>query len=782
MCCAGCAAVAEAIVDAGLDDYYRLRTAPALRGADLVPEALREHLLYDQPAMQRGTVTECDDGSREAALILERIECSACAWLIERRLAALPGMTSIEVNYSTHRARARWDPERTRLSAILDEVQRIGYGAHPYDPERQDRLLDEERRRRIRRLLVAGLLAAQVMMLAAGLYLGDWMGMETRFRDLFRWASLALTIPVLLYPAQPFFSGALRGLRNRQPGMDLPVALGIGIAFSGSMWATASGNGHVYFDSVAMFTFFLLLARYLEFETRRRNAQVAESVIHATPETAWRVLGDPADGAHEVVAAAELERGDRVLVRPGDPVPADGRVEDGQSSVDESLLTGESRPLPRAPGDPVLAGSVNYDHPLIVAVERAGTETVRARIVALVERAQSQRSPQTRVADQVAGMFVLGVVGLAALSALGWWWIEPARWLEVTVAVLVVTCPCALSLATPVAHAVAVASLARHGLIATRPSAVESLGHARRAVFDKTGTLTTGRPWLREVRTLGAIDRHDCLLLAAALERHSEHPLARALRDAAPGQPLPPVEALANHPGAGLHGIVGERRLALGNAAFVGAHCAAPLPPIEGLEAADTLVLLADEHCWLCAFALADQLRADAAALIAALGSHGIEVALYSGDGDPAVASVASALGIDDAVARLAPADKLARLRATARPGESVLAIGDGINDAPVLAGADVSVAMGAGAALAQASADLILVSDRLSDLARGISIARRAHRVVRQNLGWAVAYNLLAIPAAVAGWVPPWLAALGMSLSSLAVVGNSLRIRGAGR
>ncbi len=774
VCCAGCQAVAEAILAAGLGDYYRLRSAPAPRGEALVPEQLRELAIYDRPDVERGFLEGGGQDAKEASLILEGTECAACAWLIERRLGTLPGVLEAQVNYSTRRARVRWDPRRQRLSELLAEVRRIGYQAYPYDPRRQDEVLARERRDRVRRLAIAGLLGAQVMMLAAGLYLGDWMGMEARYRALLRWASLVLAVPLVGYCAAPFFAAAWRDLRNRRPGMDVPVALGIAIAFAASVHATLTGRGEVYFDSLAMFVFLLLLARMIEFAVRRRNAALIEALTHSAPEMARRI--DPASGAEERVPAAELAPGDRVRVRPGDTVPVDGRILAGASTLDETLLSGESRPLARGPGEAVIAGSVNYDSPLEVLAERTGADTTRAHVAALVERAQGERAPLARLADRVAVLFVAAVLALAAAVALAWWQIDPQRALAITVAVLVVTCPCALSLATPVAATVAIDALARNGLVATRAAAVERLASVRRVVFDKTGTLTRGRLRLRAALPAPGVGRERLLALAAALERGSEHPVARALREAAGAIPVPASTELRNHPGGGVEARIDGLLHRLGTPRFA-------LPPGAGwsepaAEPSDTVVVLADERRLLGVLVLGDELRPDAAALVATLHRAGLATALLSGDRPEVARAVAERLGIEEATGGLRPEDKLERLRALRAAGEPLAMIGDGINDAPVLAAADCSVAMGGGAALAQASADLVLASDRLADLGRGLAIARRARAVTRQNLAWALLYNAVALPAAAAGWVPPWAAALGMSLSSLAVLGNSLRIR----
>ena len=775
MCCAGCKAVAEAIVAGGLDNYYQQRSEIPARPEELAADFLREARVYDHEDAQRSFVRQLKDGEREASLVLGGIECAACAWLNERHLRQLPGVMDAEVNFSTHRARVRWDPEVTRLSDVLTAVKRIGYQAHPYDPDRQEALLDGERRQQLRRLGVAGALGMQVMMLAIALYAGDWYGIEENFRHLFQWLSLALTIPVLLYSARPFLSGALRDLRNRRLGMDVPVSLGLGIAFAGSVPATITGDGAVYYDSVVMFVFFLLLARYLELMARRHSARLSETLLHAAPTMATRL---DASGGHSVVPVAELAIGDRVLVRPGAPIPADGRVLEGRASVDEALLTGESRPIVKGVGDCVTGGSIDLDSPLQVLVDRTGADTTLSRILDLVERARNERPSLARLADRAAGYFIAGVLILAAVAALYWWQTAPERWLPITVAMLVITCPCALSLATPTAITAATGALTRRALIITGDNALETLARATRFVFDKTGTLTRGRP--RVVTTLASSDMplDECARIAAALEQGSEHPVAKALTENCAAKDA--AAEVVNTPGAGLQGRVAGILYTIGTPEFVQSrtgHALADRRIVENVDQHCSLVLLADRVCVRCAFVLSDDIRPDARELVRSLQQQGVEVALYSGDRPDVTRHVAGRIGISDAAGGLSPEDKLLRVREMQADGEIVAMVGDGINDTPVLSGADVSVAMGEGAQSACASADMILLGDDLADLAGGVAIARKTLTIIRQNLLWAVAYNVLAIPAAAAGWVAPWVAAIGMSASSLLVVANSLRL-----
>jgi len=774
MCCRGCQAVAQAIVDGGLTEFYRYRTDRAPAARDVVPEFLRQAQVYDNPAVQRSFVTG-DETAREASLIIEGIVCAACVWLNEQHLARLPGVLSAQINYATHRARVRWDPRRTRLSEILKAVADIGYLAHPYDPSRQQSLLEAERRRQLRRLGVAGAFGMQIMILAVALYAGGWYGMESSYRAFFRWTSLLLVLPIVGYSARPFFAGAWRDLRRRTVGMDVPVSLGIGIAFVASALATVRGGGEVYFDSVAMFVFFLLAARYLELAGRKRSLEATEALVQLVPAMAARLQPD---GSERMVPVAELSPGDRVRVRPGDAVPADGVVESGVSSVDEALLSGESLPVDKRPGDAVIGASVNRESPLTVRIERTGEDTVLSSILRLLDRALGEKPAVGRIADRAAAWFVTVVLILAVGVAVYWLNTAPERWLETVIAVLVVTCPCALSLATPAAITAATGRLTGLGLLTTRGHALETLARATHFVFDKTGTLTFGRLRLAQIVLFDTQPEGYWLSAAAALEAASEHPIARALCDAAP--PALPATDVVNTPGAGVEGGVEGRRLVIGTPEFVAASTGHGVDAdrLSALRSdGATVVALGSRDGVHAAFALEDAVRPGAREMVAELQSDGRHVMLLTGDHEAAARRVARDVGIADVAWALAPRDKLERIQRLQDAGAVVAMIGDGINDAPVLARAQVSVAMGSGTQVAAASADMVLMSARLEGLVDAVRVARRAMRVIAQNLWWAVGYNALALPAAAAGWVAPWMAAIGMSLSSLLVVGNSLRL-----
>ena len=782
MCCAGCQAVAQTIVDSGLVDYYRHRDAMPESPREALPPSLAELGVFDHPEVQRNFVRTVTGGDgtqrREAALILEGITCAACVWLNESHLRRQPGITAVEINYTTRRARVTWDDRVTQLSAILEAIAAIGYRAHPYDVSRSEEVARKERKAALWRLFVAGFGMMQVMMYAVPVYLADG-DMTADIEQLMRWASLILTTPVMLYSAAPFFTSAVRELGLRRVGMDVPVALGIGAAFAASVWATLTASGEVYFDSVTMFVFFLLSGRYLEMMARQKAARSVETLARAIPAFAtllprW-LQGD--GSTMRQVAVAELAVSDHVLVKPGETVPADGAVVSGESSTDESLLTGESRPVPKRAGDGLIGGSVNVASPLVMRVERIGAETRLAAIQRLMERAASERPRLVESADRIAGRFVLGLIVLAAVTAATWLWLEPSRALWIFVAVLVVSCPCALSLATPAALTVATGVLARHGVLVTRGHAIEALARADRFVFDKTGTLTYGRMTVVRVLPLRGSEA-EAMAVATALERGSEHPVAKALARGEPGGG-PVVDCLRAIPGSGVEGEIAGVTWRLGSPAFVAAlngqePPAAVLPDGGG----DTIVALGDSHRWVAIFHLSDAVREEAASAVHGLVRQGVKLHILSGDAQQAVDDVARRLGIPDAHGGLVPEGKHAFLRRLQADGETIAMVGDGVNDAPVLAQAQVSVAMGGGADLARANADVVLLGSDLGALPQGVGIARRTLAVVRQNLAWSFAYNFIAIPLAMFGWITPWMAGIGMSASSLLVVLNALRLQ----
>jgi Cu2+-exporting ATPase len=773
MCCAGCAAVAQTIVDNGLVSYYRQRSAlPALD--QTVPQALRDLAVYDHDRASADDAGAA--GLQETALILEGISCAACVWLIEQRVLRLPGVAGIAVNFTSLRARLRWDPRQTRLSTILAAISEVGYRAYPYERERAEQLRRRERNLALWRLFIAGFGMMQVMMYLIPVYLaaGD---MTADVEQLMRLASLILTAPVVLFSAAPFFAGAWRDLRNGRPGMDVPVALGIGAAFAASLLATWRGSGAVYFDSVTMFVFLLLAARYFEMMARTRSQAMQEQLALRAPLFAERLTRWPAASA-EKVAAQALREGDFVRIGVGATVPADGVLVEGDGELDEALLTGEARPQLRRPGDCLTGGSYNLGNPLVMRVTGVGAATRLAVILRLAERAAAGRPRLALAADRVARQFVVALLAIAAGVAAAWWLIDPSQALTVTVAVLVVSCPCALSLATPAALGAAGDSLHRAGVLVTRGDAIEGLATATDIVFDKTGTLTTGRMQLRGVLVQGAHQPATALAWAAALETGSNHPVALALRASAATAGLPAVAAAVHVGGAGVEGGIDGARVRIGSAAFVGALTQRALPAAWPPPAAEACVVyLGDASGWIARIELADSLRASARELVARITAAGLRVHLLSGDRAASVAQVARALGIEAVRAEASAADKCEYVRQLQRRGGAVVMVGDGVNDAAGLSAAQVSVAMGGGAEIASGNSDVVLLGGRIESLGTALDASRRALRVIRQNLAWAFGYNALAVPLAACGAVTPLLAGIGMAASSALVIANALRL-----
>ena len=917
VCSDACRTAIETIANAGLDAWYDLRTHSDAQGATTAdPRHQAELDAWCVPEVEASLLRRGNDndhrtntepkpapGTTTVTLTVEGMRCAGCAWLVERLLASVPSVTTATVDFPLRRAEVQYDTRTTRLFTLLETLAKAGYRATPYTVHAEEAAIESERRARIRGLGISALFGMQVMLLSIALYASDWYGgMDAGFEQLFRWLAMMLTVPVLAWPGRTFFTGAAAAIRGRRLTMDVPVALGLSIAFAGSAFATVTGEGEIWFDSVVMFVTLLNAARYLELLARRRATAAIRALARSAPLVATRVregrtggeaggetasdaetgiggsshrgvriecdtdCGDADDvGAAETerIPAAALSPGDRVRVRPGEVVPADGTIRSGHSAFDESLLTGESHPVARSAGSQVLAGSINGSGVVEVEVTCAGDETVLGGVLHRAEQAARERPAIAQLADRAAAWFIGGVLVLAAGVAIGWLLHDPARMIPVLVSVLVVTCPCALSLATPAAMTAALGALARAGLIATRANAVERLALATHCLADKTGTLTEGRFRLQSVKTFTGLSEPRCLALAAALERYATHPAATtivaAASEAGAGDEEPVVgemdaagaagqervightntgESIPSHadraalkveePGTHTGGVTGRIdgvRYAVGSPEFVVRTCGmvpaafgvdgsgndtaassprgrtpetaepaaasagigASGPSVPGGNEGDdgtgetndgaTHVFLAREGALLARFVLADTLRADACELVEGLRRRGIETTIASGDSAAAVERAARALGVAHHLAGLSPEDKLDEAARLAASGERVLMLGDGVNDTPALAGAHVSVAMGRGAAAAAARADAVLIGDDPGRLLTAFDIARRARRIVKQNLAWALGYNLVALPLAASGAVPPWAAAIGMSLSSLAVASNALRL-----
>ena len=727
-----------------------------------------EWLEFSRPA------DAAEPGVWESTVVFEGMHCAACAGTIEQALRATPGVRAADVSAASHRGRVVWDESATQPSRWMNAVLRTGYRPLPaHDALATERRLAETRKMTWR-LGVAGLCMMQVMMYATPTYFTAPGEIEPDLVNLLRWAQWVLSVPVVLFSCQPFFRNAWLDLKLRRVSMDLPVALGMLITFVVSSLGTFEPAGafgrEVYFDSLTMFVFFLLTGRWLELRLRDRTAGALEALMHRLPDSVQR---RDAAGAWERVSVRRIRAGDVLQVLPGEAFPADGVLINGQTLADEALLTGESTPLARAAGERVIAGSHNLSAPVEMRVEQAGGDTRYAQIVALMAQAATSKPQIALLADRMAKPFLIFVLLAAGLACAWWWPSDPGHALMIAVAILVVTCPCALSLATPAAMLASAGALARNGVLVRRLQALEALSHVDTVVFDKTGTLTRDAFVLEDVRLREGVSRERALALAAALARGSLHPVSRALslaadQEAATQKP-PELTALREVPGQGvvaLHGAAGELRL--GSAAFCGVEADLAHGPVSHLS---------DERGWLASFLLREDLRADSGAAVAELQAAGLKVSLLSGDRSESAERVSQLAGIKDARGGCLPDDKLAWMQQAQAAGHQVAMVGDGLNDGPVLAGANVSFAFGRAVPLARAQADFVVLGDRLSLIPITYAKAGRTMRVVRQNLGWAAAYNAVGVPLAMAGWMPAWAAGLGMAASSLLVVLNALRL-----
>ena len=772
-CCPGCQAVASAIDAGGLGRYYQFRTESNER-PNLESQA---YLAFDDASVQSEFVAEISRSEKQVSLLLEGITCAACVWLIEQYMGTLGGILSVRVNASTHRCLINWNPDTVSLSEIMTRMHGIGYKPIPATADRQLELHQRESRQILMRLGVAGFGMMQITMVAVVLYTGadeSW----TRF---FRWLSLIMATPVVLFSARPFFRAAISALKTRHLIMDVPVSLAIGGAYLASVWATLTGSGEVYFESVSMFTFFLLLGRYLEMRARHRNGIDSSRMTQLLPITAQ--VFDEAAQQWKSVSRKLIQAGDQLLVAAGDTFPCDGLILDGCSGVSEALLTGETNDVDKQPGDFVIAGSINGSNPITVRATAVGQKTRLSAIETLVEKAQQEKPQQVATADRLSGYFVLTVLIVSIVVAVAWWQIDSAKAFWVTLSVLVVTCPCALSLAMPTALTTSIGWLRSHGLLVTKSHVLEVLPKITRVMFDKTGTLTKGKPEIekvlgRNLSPLSPADEKLYLMFCAALEAGSSHPLAKAFL---PYSSQLQVASVNQAIGMGVQGMIDGKVYKLGKPSFaigdVTTNQTAPQFADQAPTEDGKWLLLSEDDVALMWVKIIDSLRPESVVMVEQLKRLGLHVELLSGDNGTEVRRVSEQLKLTASHANMEPQDKLEYIQQLQQQGEVIMMVGDGINDVPVLSGADVSVAMGGATDLAQTRADSVLLNNDLLSLGKAFSCAELTNKIIRQNITWAILYNLLALPLAAAGLVPPYAAAVGMSLSSLLVVGNSLRI-----
>jgi len=714
------------------------------------------------------------------------MHCAACNQIIEFRLKKLSGVRKCTINVTTHTADISWTPKEISLPEIIESISSLGYGALPLGSAGE--LINREHKMSVWRLFVAGFAMMQVMMYALPAYLepipqidGD---LTPDIDRLLKIASLAITLPVVIFSSWPFFQAAIRDIRNRNVGMDIPVSVGIIVTFIASVWATFAG-GAVYYDSLIMFVFLLLAARLIQSRVHNKSTSALRVLTQLLPLQAERLPDYPANMRAEQINASQLLVGDTVFVQPGSQIPVDGIVISGTSECDESLMTGESRAVSKSAGASLIGGSQNLNRPLIMRAVRVGDDTQLSSLVRMMESAASEKPPLVQLADRYASLFLTVILLLAIASGIVWWQIDAARAVWIAVTVMVITCPCALSLATPGVMSAAIGQMAKQGVLIARGRAIETLARATHFVFDKTGTLTQGR--LKLVQML--VIRNDTLFnvqsvraLAADITAGSNHPVARALFTAFSAQSLSIGQIITHYddvneiPGLGIEVRHQGLHYRLGSIAFVRElHGADFEIPVH--LAGKTLSVLGDKHGYIALFALEDTLRNDAKYLIDFLQQQGKTVLLLSGDRSDVVSKAAAELGISTALGNLSPEAKHDTVKHLQQQGAIVAMVGDGMNDGPVLSLADVSIAMGQGAPISQARSDMVLISNDLRDLVYAVQTTSKSLSLIRQNLAWALLYNVIAIPAAMAGILAPWHAAIGMSLSSIIVVVNSLRI-----
>lgn len=769
-CCYGCQAIAETIVSGGLDNFYQHRTEASLK-PDNFTEAQRDELmLYDDESLQADFVTSQGTES-SAALSIGGITCAACIWLLEKEINTIPGVNSFSVNHTTHKAILTWEKEQVKLSAILIKVRQLGYKAFPYQEDKARQLAAKEKRSAMFRIAVAGIASMQNMMFSVPLYLGIYSGIDSDFISFFRWVSMLMCIPVICFSALPFFKAALRDLQTRHLTMDIPVSMAILGAFIASSYLTIRGDASieadVYFDSVAMFTFFLLLGRFMEMQTRHKHLNSDAEMGKLLPSTAIVRTneGEQSKPAHKLALDETL------VVRQGQVFPADGVVLEGSSKVDESALTGEFLPVDKTVGSIVSGGTANIENTLYVKITATPKESRVASIIKLLDKAQSEKPQTVMLADRIASHFVAGVLLSALIVGAYWYFHAPEEVFHIVLSVLVVTCPCALSLATPTAMTSANTFLRSKGFLITKSHAQEAMTQITDIVFDKTGTLTKGELTITDIKVFGTYGESKALEIAAALEHHSSHPIAKPFAEFFTA----PADSVTNHLGKGIEGFFQNEHYLLGSAELVDLN----LIGSQALKEHDGLSLyLSDGKTVIAQFMLNDTLREDSAESIKRFQDAGITTHILSGDQERSVSKLAHELGITQYRAQHTPEQKLAYVKTLQKEGHNVAMVGDGINDLPVLSGAKLSISMGEASDITKLNSDAILLNSHMSVINEAFQNATRTRKIIKQNMAWAIIYNLCMLPLAAAGLVPPYFAALGMSLSSLLVVFNSLRLK----
>jgi len=778
-CCFGCQSVCSAIFEAGLQGYYQRTPEGALLAPP--PEPPKDVEIYDFDEVQQEFAT-CSGDIRDIHLLVEGIHCAACVWLIERGLQRVPGVLSANVNLAAKRLHLRWDNRRSKLSDVLRALARIGYAAVPYDPESAEGVIKKANRAMLFRLFFAGFAMMNMLWVSIALYSG---ANQDEFRDFFHWVGLALATPTLLYAGYPFYRGAFGGLRGGRLTMDMPIAIGLSVTYAYSLYVTvsASKTGEVYFDTVTNLIFVILIGRYLEGMFRHQAISATKRLMELQPRVAIVMR----EGEEQMTPIRGVKPGDRVLIKPGYQVPVDGVVIEGHSSIDESMLSGESAPVSKSVGAPVSAGTLNTSGALLVEVRTLLQDTTLAKIIRLVEEAQSSKAPIQRLADTIVPWFVLVTLICAALTFFIWNAQDFEIALMAATSVLIITCPCALGMATPMSIAVASGLGAKHGILIKNGLVLETLSKVTHFVFDKTGTLTEGRMSVAQLHVAPGVSKEEILRDAAAVERYSEHSAAKAIVAEAVAQQLNyrdiAVTGFQATAGLGVAANINGQSVLLGSAEWLtrrgvalDAALQAQTHELEAQAMSCVHIAMGDAH--LAVFALADKLRGDARQLIGELRAAGIAMTMLSGDRRPVAEAIARQLGGMAVIAEVLPQDKDQAIRQLQQQGAVVAMVGDGINDAPALIRADVGIALGSGTDVSVESADIVLMHNELDKVRLATLLSRRTLRTIKQNIGLSFVYNAIMVPLAMLAMVTPLVAAITMPVSSLVVIGNAARIR----
>ncbi len=767
-CCMGCFSIAETIISNGLDDYYKFRTSTAPKAEDLVPEELA---IFDEQEVLDSFVATSDSDYQSIELLCDNLQCSACSWLIEKHIGKLAAVRKVITNVSEQSIYLEWNSQTSKLSEILIRFHQLGYPAKPYQADQAQELQQHNNKTWLKRLGLAGLGMMQVMMYAVALYIGAFDDIDTSHRNFLRWVSFLVATPVLFYSGYPFFQSASRALKSFKLNMDVPIALALTLAYLSSIWATLTQGGEVYFDSVTMFVFFLLIGRYLEYRARQKVRQQFNQkefnnllVQKIDPDNSNQLLTLPIQ---------KINIGDQLLIKPGATIAFDGVIKKGSTSINEAMLSGEFMPINKQTHDRVLAGSVNGDTAIEIEVTHLNDQSFIHRLKQLQRMALLEKPQLTMIADKVARYFVAVILIIATVTFSYWWSKEPEHALWITISVLVVSCPCALSLATPVALTCGISALNQRNFLVQDQNFLQKLEKTSDVVFDKTGTLTEGQLTLEKLDIFSALNKEQILTMIAAMESQSEHPIAKAFTSFASKSVT--ANQIKIYPFAGVSAEIDGANYYFGNAQFIQAK-------LEHLKIAieTNALYLADDNQLLAKVLLTDTIREKAQQLTQRLQQSGKELHLLSGDPSEQVEKLAKTLNIKHWKNGLQPEDKLKYIQELKSfdPDRHVLTVGDGVNDAPIMAFSDTTIAMAGASDLTKSHADSYLLSAKLEDIEYAINKSAQTNAIIKQNLTWSIGYNLIMIPFAIAGMIPPYLAAIGMSLSSIVVVINSLRLK----